>query len=541
MRTLIRFTAVAAAAAATGVMLLLTASPAHAHPLGNFSVNQYLGLVLRQDSVAATAVVDFAEIPTLQERPAVDSDANGTVTDAERAGHASASCAALADSIEARVATDRLEWTVSSVAFEYTEGTGGLDVSRLTCALTAPAALAADTTLSLTNAYLADRVGWREITARAEGVGLVDPPVPAVSVSDELRVYPDDLLSSALDVRSVALRVTAGPGSAAVAAPVAPAGSDPVTRWLSTVDRHVADLASGPLTPAVTVGAVLLALLLGAGHATLPGHGKTVLAAYLAGRAGRPRDALTVAGTVTLTHTGGVLILGLLISGGAALVGERFLGWLGLVSGVLVLAVGAGMLRAVLHGRAKLGHRHGHSARHAHSHAHDRHHPGGERVDHHGHDHAHPHAHNHSHARGHSHAHDDTDQHGHGHHHARPGHVHTGRLGLAGIGIAGGLVPSPSALVVLLAAVGLGRTAFGVLLVLAYGAGMSATLAGAGLLLLAVQRRLARATSRTAGATWVNRLRSLAARLGAATPAATAALVLAVGAGLALRAATAVV
>lgn len=114
-------------------------------------------------------------------------------------------------------------------------------------------------------------------------------------------------------------------------------------------------------------------------------------------------------------------------------------------------------------------------------------------------------------------------------------------MGLAGIGIAGGLVPSPSALVVLLAAVGLGRTAFGVLLVLAYGAGMSATLAGAGLLLLAVQRRLARATSRTAGATWVNRLRSLAARLGAATPAATAALVLAVGAGLALRAATAVV
>jgi ABC-type nickel/cobalt efflux system permease component RcnA len=122
----------------------------------------------------------------------------------------------------------------------------------------------------------------------------------------------------------------------------------------------------------------------------------------------------------------------------------------------------------------------------------------------------------------------------------RRGNVHSGRWSLAGIGIAGGLVPSPSALVVLLAAIGLGRTGFGVLLVLFYGAGMAATLTGAGLLLLAVQRRLARAT-RTGTAAWANRLRSLTARLTAATPAATAALVLIVGAGLAMRAAASVI
>ena len=112
------------------------------------------------------------------------------------------------------------------------------------------------------------------------------------------------------------------------------------------------------------------------------------------------------------------------------------------------------------------------------------------------------------------------------------------RFGLAGIGIAGGLVPSPSALIVLLAAIGLGRTGFGVLLVVAYGAGMALTLTGAGLLLLALQRRMAR---RATGTGLAPRLSRLAARLNAATPAATAGLVLVVGAGLAVRAAAGIV
>jgi ABC-type nickel/cobalt efflux system permease component RcnA len=550
MRTLHRLAATSVAATAAG-LILLTASPAQAHPLGNFSVNHYLGLVLHPDRVDATAVVDFAEIPTLQERPAVDADGDRTVSPAERAAHAVATCATISGAVTGQAGDDRLEWTVASSSFEYGTGTGGLEVSRLTCALSAPADLTADATVSLSNEYLADRVGWREIVARGDGVGLLDPPVPATSVSDELRAYPDDLLASALDVRSVTLRVTPGPGSAAAAAPIIPSGGDPVSRWLSTVDRYVADIAGGPLTPAVTVAAILLAVVLGAGHAALPGHGKTVLAAYLAGRAGRPRDALTVAGTVTLTHTGGVLMLGLVITGGSALVGERILGWLGVVSGVVVLVVGAGMLRSVLRQRRATsdqdthdhGHAHPHGEPHDHGHAPDQGHT---------HQHGEPHDHEHGHGHGHDHVHDHghehrldhplgTDDHGHGHHHGRGGHVHSGRWSLAGIGIAGGLVPSPSALVVLLAAIGLGRTAFGVLLVLAYGAGMAATLTGAGLLLLTMQRRFARATSRSTATTWVNWLRRLAARLGAATPTATAALVLAVGAGLALRAATAVI
>jgi ABC-type nickel/cobalt efflux system permease component RcnA len=128
----------------------------------------------------------------------------------------------------------------------------------------------------------------------------------------------------------------------------------------------------------------------------------------------------------------------------------------------------------------------------------------------------------------------------HGHDHEGQPRRRFGRLGLAGIGIAGGLVPSPSALVVLLAAIGLGRTAFGILLVIAYGVGMAATLAGAGLLLVMVQRRLARATTRTGLTGPAARASAVAARVNTAIPAVTAALVLILGAGLAYRASVSV-
>ncbi len=333
--------------------MLLPATPASAHPLGNFSVNQYLGLTLYPDRVDAAVAVDYAEIPTLQDRPVVDADGNGTVSDAEAAAYAASTCAQVASAVDARTGGDRLMWTVSESAFGYTPGAGGLDVARLTCALTAPAALAGEADLSITNGYLADRVGWREMTASGAGVGLVDSPLPAASVSDELRDYPQDLLASALDVRSATLTVTEGPGTPGVGGALARTGDDPISRWMATVDRTFQDLAGGPLTPTVGLLAVLLAIVLGAGHAALPGHGKTVLAAYLAGKRGRPRDALTVAGTVTLTHTGGVLALGLLLTAGTALAGERILGWLGLVSGVVVLAVGGAMMLAIVRRRSR--------------------------------------------------------------------------------------------------------------------------------------------------------------------------------------------
>ena len=305
-------------------------------------------------------------------------------------------------------------------------------------------------------------------------------------------------LSAPFVARPVA---TGAGGSTSTAAAAAPRAGT-LTRWTAAAERYFQHVAGGRhLTPVVAVLAVLLAVLLGAGHAVLPGHGKTIMAAYLAGRRGRIRDAVAVGGTVTLTHTGGVLVVGLLLSTSAAFAGDRLLAYLGVASGLLVFAVGVGMLLNLRRRRKAAAEHHHHD--HHHGHGHD-----------HGHDHGHGHGHGHDH------------DHDHGHRH--------GRLGLAGIGLAGGLVPSPSALVVLLGAIGLGRAGFGILLVVAYGVGMAATLTGAGLLLVVLQGRIARVTGRS----------RLVARLGARFPAAastaTAGLVVVVGAGLALRAAAGV-
>jgi ABC-type nickel/cobalt efflux system permease component RcnA len=134
-------------------------------------------------------------------------------------------------------------------------------------------------------------------------------------------------------------------------------------------------------------------------------------------------------------------------------------------------------------------------------------------------------AHEHGHTHGHTHGHG----HGHGHDHHTHGHPHrSGRTGLVGMGVAGGLVPSPSALVVLLASVGLGRTVFGVLLVLAYGLGMAATLTAVGLALVRMRNRLADRLARRASSDVLRRLARTA-------PLLTAALVIAVGVALVVR------
>src|SRR5215470_6347105 len=474
-----------AALGVIGFVLALPARPASArpvHPLGNFSVNQAIWLELYPDRVAVTAVVDLAELPTLQERPAVDTTGDGVVSAAESTAYNTRVCHAMAGAVALRVDGHQVRWSVRPAGFAYRPGSAGLHTSRVSCAFRAAADLTRPATVDLVNGYRADRIGWREITAAGHGVHIVHPPVPVRSVTNSLRSYPADLLGSPLDQRSARLQVEPGDGTGA-GATVHVSGGDPVSRWVAQADRALERLVGGHLTPFVGALAVLLALMLGAAHAALPGHGKTVMAAYIAGRQGRRRDAVTVGAIVTLTHTGGVLVLGLLLTATAGLAGEVVLSWLGIASGVLVAAVGVAMLVGVLRRRAPVDDHH-----HGHSHDHD----------HHGHSHSHP---------------------------SRQAR----RLSLVGMGVAGGLVPSPSALIVLLGAVGLGRTAFGVLLVIAYGAGMAAMLTAAGLLLIRVRDR------------WASRPRRTLARLAALAPTGTAALVLCVGLGLAGRAALGVV
>jgi ABC-type nickel/cobalt efflux system permease component RcnA len=221
-----------------------------------------------------------------------------------------------------------------------------------------------------------------------------------------------------------------------------------------------------------------VALVLGGLHAIAPGHGKTLMAAYVVGRRGTTREVVAIGLTVAATHTGGVLALGSVIWLSQAVAPDRVLPWLTVASGVLLAACGLGLLyrRVVLgrtgHSHLRLPGLHGvpdHS--HHHGHAHDHHHG-------HDHDHGHHHEHHHDH------------EHPHHHHGEEPPPLRKAWLVL--MGVAGGLVPTPSALVVLLGAVALHRTWFGVVLVGLYGLGMAAALMGAGLLLVRLQRWLER-------------------------------------------------
>jgi ABC-type nickel/cobalt efflux system permease component RcnA len=227
-------------------------------------------------------------------------------------------------------------------------------------------------------------------------------------------------------------------------------------------------------------------VLLGAAHAFAPGHGKTVMAAYLVGGRGAFRQAATVAGTVTVTHTAGVLVLGTVLTTAVALAPTQLYAWLGVTSGLLLAGLGATMVGRVVRGRR---------ATDPHPHPHGHAHP-----------HNHPHPHSHPHV---PHAHDT----------APP----IRRAGLLAMGFIGGLVPSPSAVVVLLGAVALGRTWFGIVLVVGYGLGMAITLAGLGYVLARFGSSLDR---KGPAAAWLRR----------SLPLATASLILVVGVGIATQA-----
>ncbi|MEU0764805.1 nickel transporter [Streptomyces microflavus] len=543
-RALTTLTATALAAVASAAV----APAAAAHPLGNFSVNYHTGLVLRPDRIDTRIIVDRAEIAALQERPTIDSDHDDTVSDSESRAYADKVCSGLSEQLHLSVSGKRANWRQLSATLVYENGEAGLKTSRLTCELTTQAALSEPTDIRAETDYDTTRIGWHEMTATGQEVRLTRTDVPATSPTRELRQYPQDPLASPLDQRTASLRSEPGQGAGAVPAVVADLpGAGVISGVLAKVTGAFDSLVGArEITLPVGLLALFLALVLGASHAAMPGHGKTIMAAYLVGRRGTRRDALTVGATVTLTHTAGVLVLGLALPVSTHLAGETVLMWLGAASGLLVTGIGLWLLTGAVRGRPQHNHHH-HGPNHSHSH-----------VDHH-HDHRHDHDHGHGHHHDHDHgpvtpasAHDSAPA---GELQAPPAvatlappdHEHhpadtstaprnarrTSRSGLIGMGIAGGLVPSPSALVVLLGAVALGRTAFGVLLVIGYGLGMAATLTLAGLLLVRLRERIEN-HDRARNLRHHPLLRKLA-RTG---PVITSLLVVAVGLGLTLRAAT---
>ncbi|MGW1540308.1 HoxN/HupN/NixA family nickel/cobalt transporter [Streptomyces sp. NPDC002309] len=517
--------------AATGALVLVPAGTTAAHPLGNFTVNHYDGLVAAPGELRVDHVEDLAEIPATQAAP-----------DVERLGldgWAKQRCAAAARDGEVTVDGRRVPLRVTDSHARVRPGQAGLDTLRLECGLTAPLPEGEPATVGFRSAGAGSGPGWREITARGDRTTLTASDVPKESVSRELTSYPAELLSSPADTGSAALRIRPGGPALAEERGEAPAGSvlpRGADRWTRALDSLV---ARQDLTAGFAALALLVATGLGALHALAPGHGKTLMAATAAAHGGRARmkDVLPLAASVTVTHTLGVVALGLLVTGGSA-AAPSVVAWLGIASGLLVTLAGAGLVRrAIRNRRHALAHAHEHGRGHGHSgrehaHAADHHEADTPR------DHAHDHAHGHSHTDGpgnqdHPHPHRHTHT---GHTHTHGGHTHTHPVaptlrGTILMGFAGGMVPSPSAVVVLVGAAALGHAWFGLLLVVAYGAGLALTLTAAGFAVVRFGAGVTRALVRRPR--WA--ANPLAALVRRGAPVGSAFVVVALGAGLVLR------
>jgi len=481
-------------------LLLVPAAAASAHPLGNFTVNRYSGLRVQPDRLVVDYVVDMAEIPAFQTRQTLDADADGTVSGAEAAAWRGRECPRLAGRLSAQVDGRALRLAASGARLAFPPGQGGLTTLRLECELAAPLPMGDSRhTLRYQDGNADGRIGWREVTAAGDRTTIERADVPARSTSARLTAYPEDLLRSPLDQDRATVRFRPG------GAPLRGGDGIGAQRRSSRpvgVDRATAAFTALVARQHLTVGFALLALalagVLGAAHALAPGHGKTVMAAYLVGLRGSVRQAAAIGGIVTATHTAGVLLLGVVLGASRALAPERVYPLLGLASGLLLAGVGLTLLR-----RAVRGHRHGHA-----------HGPGTHAHEGHGHE-----GHGDTHGTA-AHAHG-VDPGAHAHQVGADAEPGMSRRALVTLGFAGGLVPSPSAVVVLLGASALGHAWFGVLLVVAYGAGMAATLTGLGLFLLRARRSVDRRVAlRRPG--WA----ALAGRL---LPLATASLIVAAG------------
>lgn len=463
------------------------ASSALAHPLGNFTVNHFAGVDLAGDTVYVRFALDLAEIPTFQEGASV-----------RRPGYA----ASLAKHLELLVDGKRVPLTVVAHRTSERPGAGGLKTLRFDAIYSAPAA---GTRLTFADRSFASRIGWREITINArDGARVGAASAPQETRSDELRAYPKDLLRSPLDVRAATADFRPGAGGAA----------PPVIGEATAVQHSSGGFESlierGDLTLGVVLVSLLIAAFWGSVHALTPGHGKALVAGYLVGTKGKPRHAFLLGATVTVTHTIGVFALGLVtLALSQFIVPDQLYPWLTLVSGLLVVVVGVGVLRSRLRTGGWADHDHGDGG-HGHGpHGHDHNH-----HDHHDH---HDHPHGHDHADGHDHMHDHE-----AHSHASSGDDSFTSRGILGVGIAAGLLPCPSALVVLLSAIAIHRIGLGFALIAAFSLGLAATITCIGLVAVLARRAFSRV--------------SFEGRIVRALPALSAVAILGVGVALTIKA-----
>lgn len=473
---------------ASCAVVLGAGSAALAHPLGNVSVNHHLGVVVGPDSVELTHLVDLAEIPAFQALRSIDEDDDGVATAVELAAWAGPECARRLEAVRVEVAGRPLGLVAGVSSAETAPGQAGLLTLRIACTAAATASFEGPTLVTVDNDDDRGRVGWNEVVVAGSDVG-IDTDAPSVSPSLLLTNYPE---GAASDTRSASITVTPGEGPSAGGS----VGPAPGTAAVPPVVGALGDLVAGGGGPGAVAVAIAAAFALGLGHALAPGHGKTLMAAFLVGRSGTVRNAVGLGVSVAVSHTIGVAMLGVLtLVASSTFEPAVVYPYLSVVAGAIVLGLGVSLLGRA--GSRLLGRRNPSQAHH-HDHGdHDGHHHGD--------------ADGHSHHHGHDHDHVGSHDHDHGHGHGRSKrwwrHRHVavepagGWKAFAALGLSGGLVPSASAVVLLLGAVHLGRIGLGVVLVAAFGLGMAAALTGVGLLVVVLGGRGIERLSRRASPT----------------------------------------
>lgn len=436
---------------------LLTPAAA-AHPLGNFTISHYAGLHLDQKAITIDFVLDMAEIPAFQEIAMIDANDDGQADIAEAAGYHAAKCESIQPGLILQLDGRPLPLNLFSSTVEFPPGAGGLPTLRLSCNFYIPLPTFTDRQqLQFSNNLYGDRLGWREIVVTGDGVELPEDLTTATgSISRRLTAYPEDLLANPLDQRQISL--TLRPVKSVNELSAQPEASNQPLPDRNDSFTQLMTLQN--LTPPAILLALAIAFAWGAAHALTPGHGKTIVAAYLVGSRGTVRHALFLGLITTITHTAGVFLLGFLtLFASRFVLPEQLYPWLGAISGTLVAGVGLSLFRSQLQGLAARQHEH---------HQHDLTHPEEPHADYH---HHHGHDHHHDHGFG-----------GHSHLPPEAGDNPVTWRSLLALGVSGGLIPCPSALIVMLSAIALQRIGFGLVLIVAFSLGLAGVLTLIGVL-----------------------------------------------------------
>jgi len=499
---------------------------ASAHPMGNFSVNHYSKIDVETDRVLVRYFIDLAEIPTYQELQQGNIAATAIDPNSPAVIHyVAARGAALGRNVILEVSGKQIPLRLISSGVIFPPGAGGLPTMKM--GFVYEAAFSPDLDRKKIDLRYADNnypghTGWKEIVAVASAGSLLSSSVPAIDRSRELSNYPTDLLTSPPQNLEAALTATLPPASPAIAriksqgvqahspsALLSPRGQAPAAGAMhpqshpSTSERpalsevYATTASAGvPFRPSQTAAtpsailslqanrqqtprsrftqlitaqrlsgwflftAAIIAIGLGGLHALEPGHGKTIVAAYLVGSRGTVRHAALLGIIVTASHTAGVFALGAItLYASRYIVPEQLYPWLGALSGITIAGLGGYMLLRRLTGTVT-DHSHAPGSSHAHWTFWKR--PAGEENE------SNPVADGGSPAKS------------------------VTLTQLFTLGITGGIIPCPAALIVLLSAFALHRIGLGFFLIVAFSVGLAAVLIGFGMLMVIARRFMTR-------------------------------------------------